>query len=395
MLQSIDELVSEKITGEWGIDPTTDRQVYVLRTTNFTNEGRLNLSNVVTRDIEDKKIQKKKLIVGDIIIEKSGGSPKQPVGRVVYFDKSDGIYLCNNFTSILRASDKVSPKYLFYSLFYKHLTQRTLGYQNKTTGIINLQLDRYLKNESVSVPNKQDQQRIIKILDEADSLRQKRKSSIKLLDKYTESVFIKMFGNPVSNSMGWPTEKFEELGTLDRGKSKHRPRNAPELLGGEHPLIQTGDVAKADMYIKSFTSTYSDIGLKQSKKWPKGTLCITIAANIAKTGILAFDACFPDSVVGFKADTSKTNSVFIHCWMSFFQKILEASAPESAQKNINLRILRNLPVITPPIKLQNTFEILVEEIETIKNDMLSQQTQIDGQFQAQMQKAFNSPLSTK
>jgi type I restriction enzyme S subunit len=249
-----------------------------------------------------------------------------------------------------------------------------------------------VKDFEIPLPSLEAQEQIIKILAESDSLRKKRKESMELMDKYNESVFIEMFGSPVSNPMDWATTKFEELGTLDRGKSKHRPRNAPELLGGKHPLIQTGEVSKANLYIENFTSTYSDIGLKQSKKWPKGTLCITIAANIAKTGILSFDACFPDSVVGFTANTSKTNSVFIHYWMSFFQKILEANAPESAQKNINLRILRELKVITPPIELQNKFKEVVDSSENIKNAMLAQRQQLDNQFQALMQQSFNQNI---
>ena len=100
--------------------------------------------------------------------------------------------------------------------------------------------------------------------------------------------------------------------------------------------------------------------------WKAGTLCITIAANIAKTAILGFDACFPDSVVGFNAN-QYTNNIFVLYWFTFFQKILEAQAPESAQKNINLRILNELRVIIPPIELQNKFATIVTKIEAQKN----------------------------
>ena len=105
--------------------------------------------------------------------------------------------------------------------------------------------------------------------------------------------FVELFGDPVSNSYGLPEATLPELGEFGRGVSKHRPRNDPKLLGGEYPLIQTGDIANAGLYITSYNSTYSELGLKQSKMWDKGTLCITIAANIAKTSILEFDACFP------------------------------------------------------------------------------------------------------
>jgi restriction endonuclease S subunit len=96
----------------------------------------------------------------------------------------------------------------------------------------------------------------------------------------------------------WQWVTLPEIGFLGRGKSKHRPRNAEFLYGGQYPFIQTGDIREADGIIKSFNQTYNDAGLAQSKLWPKGTLCITIAANIADTAILGIDACFPDSVVG-------------------------------------------------------------------------------------------------
>lgn len=177
-----------------------------------------------------------------------------------------------------------------------------------------------------------------------------------------------MFGDPVSNPKQWDKQMLGKLGELGRGVSKHRPRNDPKLLGGIYPLIQTGDVANADMYISEYKMTYSDLGLQQSKMWHKDTLCITIAANIAKTGILTFDACFPDSVVGFVAN-AKTNNLFMHYWFTFFQKILEEQAPESAQKNINLKILNELSVIVPPIELQNEFAQFVQKVDKLKVEM--------------------------
>jgi len=157
----------------------------------------------------------------------------------------------------------------------------------------------------------------------------------------------------------------DALGSLDRGVSKHRPRNDPSLLGGSHPLIQTGEVANCDGYIRTYTSTYSDNGLLQSKLWPAGTLCITIAANIAKTGILLFPACFPDSVVGFSAPEAATIE-YVRFWLSFLQKSLEANAPESAQKNINLAILRDLRVPAPPTDLIRKFAAIVLATESIR-----------------------------
>ena len=99
--------------------------------------------------------------------------------------------------------------------------------------------------------------------------------------------------------MSWDYVTLDKLGSISRGKSKHRPRNDKTLFGGKYPFIQTADVKAAGLYLTEYTETYSDKGLAQSKLWPTGTLCITIAANIADTTILGIDACFPDSVMGF------------------------------------------------------------------------------------------------
>ena len=200
-----------------------------------------------------------------------------------------------------------------------------------------------------------------------------------------------MFGDPVTNPKGFLVKKLGEVGILDRGVSKHRPRNDPALLGGEHPLIQTGDVANADGYIRNFTSTYSDLGLKQSRKWPAGTLCITIAANIGKTAILNINACFPDSVVGFTPGTD-TNAEYVQFWMACVQKRLEEIAPQSAQKNINLAILRELPIPMPAKALQNEFQQLIAVIETQKVTMRAAADRTSGLFLSLQNRAFHGEL---
>ena len=223
----------------------------------------------------------------------------------------------------------------------------------------------FLENYEIQLPDLDEQRKIAAVLDKVSDLIAKRRQQREKLDLLVKARFVEMFGNPVSNTLHLPLLSLPELGEFGRGVSKHRPRNAPELLGGKYPLVQTGEIANADLYISSYKNTYSDLGFQQSKMWKAGTLCITIAANIAKTAILAFDACFPDSVVGFIAN-EKTNNIFVHYWFSFFQQILEAQAPESAQKNINLKILSELKVIVPSIEVQNQFAAFVEQTEKTK-----------------------------
>ena len=108
-------ITGKALAGEWGSDDEAGDGIPVLRTTNFTNEGVVNYDNVVTRCITKKNIEDKYLREGDIIIEKSGGSDKQPVGRVIYFEGPDATYLFNNFTGLLRVKEqrKWFPKYAF------------------------------------------------------------------------------------------------------------------------------------------------------------------------------------------------------------------------------------------------------------------------------------------
>jgi type I restriction enzyme S subunit len=248
-----------------------------------------------------------------------------------------------------------------------------------------------VKDLWVPLPPLPEQRRITAILDQADALRAKRREGLAQLDSLTQSIFIEMFGDPVVNPKAWALAPFGGVGTLDRGVSKARPRNAPELLGGPYPLIQTGDVANCDGYIRHHTATYSETGLRQSKLWPAGTLCITIAANIAKTGILTFAACFPDSVVGFNAAKVATVE-YVRVWLSFLQKALEDAAPESAQKNINLAILRNLKIPVPPLDLQQTFATRIQAVEALKVTHRAALAEFDVLFASLQHRAFTGQL---
>ena len=295
--------VTSTINGLWTGKKPPFINIAVVRNTNFTKDCKLDMTNVAYLDVEEKQFSTRKLQYGDIIIEKSGGSEKQPVGRPVLFNIKEGNYSFSNFTSTLRINNKseLDPHFLHYSLLGAYFRGATSKMQAKTTGIHNLDFKAYLRL-LIPIPTIEEQQQIVSELDLLSGVIEKQKAQLEELDKLAQSIFYDMFGDPVTNEKGWELRKLKELGQLGRGVSKHRPRNAPELLGGSMPLIQTGDVSNSGMYITAYSSTYSEIGVAQSKVWLAGTLCITIAANIGNCAILTFDACFPDSVVGFIAN---------------------------------------------------------------------------------------------
>ena len=139
--------------------------------------------------------------------------------------------------------------------------------------------------------------------------------------------------------------------------------NDPVLFdNGIYPFVQTGDVARSGGVIRTFTGKYNETGLAQSAMWPAGTLCITIAANIADSGILSFDACFPDSVVGLIPASDFQNARYFDYFVRTVKSGLLEFAPSTAQKNINLRILSAVLIPLPPLREQHRIVAKVDEL---------------------------------
>lgn len=152
--------------------------------------------------------------------------------------------------------------------------------------------------------------------------------------------------------MSWDFKTLDELGKVARGKSKHRPRNDKRLFGGIYPFIQTADVKKANFYIYEYSETYNEIGLAQSKLWDAGTLCITIAANIADTGILSMPACFPDSIMGFIPYDGISDVRFIKYCFDILQRKCKQISQGTAQDNLSWEKLSTIKFPAPPLKIQ-------------------------------------------
>jgi len=328
----------------------------------------------VSEDVA-KKHKLKKYTAGSILFAKSGMSCMK---GYVYQLKNDS-YVVSHLAIVKPIKD--SSDYIEYCL--RHIKPNSLV-KDEAYPSISLQ---DISNLKIPLPSLEEQIKISKQLYICTQIINKHKKQLERYDTLIKSRFIEMFGDPVINEKDWDLKTLPELGEFGRGVSKHRPRNAPELLGGKYPLIQTGDVANANLYITDYESTYSEEGFKQSKMWKAGTLCITIAATIAKTAILTFDSCFPDSVVGFTPN-EKTNSLFINYWFSFFQKILEEQAPAVAQKNINLQVLSELKIITPPISLQNNFAAFVQQIDKSKFAVQKSLEKTETLYKSLMQRYF-------
>ena len=290
-------------------------------------------------------------------------------------------------------------KYWFHSL--KSLNLNKL---NKSTAIPGLSRND-VYNIDVPVPPTNEQRRIAdkldRVLARVDAANEHLSCVAPLIKRFRQSVLAAAVSGRLTDacelpSQRWKKAKLGDLGTLARGKSKHRPRNDPSLYGGRYPFIQTGDIANSNGLITHHSRTYNDKGLAQSKLWPKGTLCITIAANIADTAILDYDACFPDSVVGFLVDESTCISKFVKYSIDVIKEDIERLAPATAQKNINLALLSEMPIRIPSVEEQSEIVRRVEKLFAFADRLEERLSQAQAAVQkltpALLAKAFRGEL---
>lgn len=277
--------------------------------------------------------------------------------KVIQVNQSNKDFIYSTGFYVIEPKNEIYSRYLYWFLNSNSFNnQKDIFSVGTTMKAIN---DNGLKKIMIkTIPNYSVQLERVKILDKIGSAIENRKRIITDLEECGMSLY------KLIDTSNCDKKRLCEVAELERGKSKHRPRNDSKIMNGKYPLIQTGDIASSGLFLKEYRTTYNEEGLKQSKLWPKGTLCITIAANIAKSSILGFDSCFPDSVVGFNSNV--ISNVFFHYWLESQQKYLEKVANQAAQKNINLNILNELKIPVVPLNLQKKFDDQIIKIEKQK-----------------------------
>lgn len=334
-----------------------------------------------------------KIFDGDIIYCKTAS-----IGKIALIENLPEKATINPQFVVLKKL-KCSSKYLFYfmnSREFKEQEREIIG----GTAIPTLS-QANLGNLKIPLPPLPEQQRIVAILDTAfvaiakakTNAEQNLKNSKELFESYLQGFF-------ANKGEGWEGKTLAQVSsTFGRGKSKHRPRNFKGLYGGDYPFIQTGDIRNCDHYVTKHTQTYSEMGLAQSKLWPAGTICITIAANIAETGVLTFDACFPDSVIGLVVNEKFADRNFVEYLLQSFKVRIQALGKGSAQANINMGTFENELFPFPSVNEQQTIVQKLDalSLETKKLEAIYQQkiNDLEELKKSVLQKAFSGELKTK
>ena len=299
----------------------------------------------------------------------------------------------NNHAHVLRPHRKrLIDNWLIHYFFHTDLTQFVSGLTvpKLTQGS--------LREIPIPLPPVAEQRRIVSILDEAfDGIATAKANAEKNLQNARAVFETQLQTIFAEQGNGWKQKTLEEVATdFGRGKSRHRPRNAPHLYGGKYPFVQTGDIRNADHIVTEYSQTYSEAGLAQSKLWPKGTICITIAANIAETAILGFDACFPDSVIGVVANPKEAEVDFVEYLLQAFKVRLQAMGKGSAQDNINMGTFESQRFPFPPVveqrKIVKTLNLLREETQNLESIYQRKLAALDELKQSLLHQAFSGAL---
>lgn len=403
-VENLQNLLEDKYAGEWGNEDINNDGVFVIRTTNFTNSGKIDFSNIVTRKIDQKIVEKKKLKYGDIILEKSGGSENQPVGRVVYFDQYEDNYMCNNFTHVLRINEKKAhSKYIIYFLLDIHKKGITEYFQNKTTGIRNLQMKRYLALDII-LPPLEIQNKIVEVLEKAEKVIEKRKEANRLLDELVKSRFIEMFGDPINNPKGWEVKKLKDIST--KILSGNTPKGGSEVYIDEGIMFfRSQNVWKNKLLLDDIVYIDKETHNRMLKSSLKNRdILMTKTGRInTENSSLGRAAMFigeDDSaninghVYLVRLQEGEVNEfvLFILTTNEYRDYIRSVCVGGIDKRQINKEHLEEFPIIYPPIELQNQFADFVKQNDKLKFEMEKSLKELENNFSSLMQRAFKGEL---
>ena len=272
------------INGLWKGEKGPFSIVNVIRNTNFVGDGKIDFSDVAVLEVETKKFQSRKLRSGDIIVEKSGGSSTQAVGRVVYFDMKEGEYSFSNFTSRLRVKDKnIKPKYLMVFLNYIYEKGYTFNLQSGISGIRNLDFDRYLGIKIPHPPTEVQQN----IVDECEAVDQETDHARQTITTTKQEIVKKV--QAVINMRHEMKKIGDVFNTTSGGTPLSSKREYYE--NGTIPWINSGEVSKKEINFADHFITESGLNNSNAKLFPPGTVLLAMyGATAGKVSLLSIEA---------------------------------------------------------------------------------------------------------
>lgn len=390
MMKNLDELCEFK-NGLWKGGKGSFKPIKILRNTNFSDDGRFNFMDVAMHEVEIKQLESRALKYGDILLERSGGGPKQPVGRVAFFGIRDdkGEYSFSNFTTRIRVKDKeeLNEKFLWRFLYYFYTNGETAKMQKQTHGIKNLDFSEY-KQIKVPLPNLSEQNRIVEILEKADNLCKKRQEADELSDKTMRSIFLKMFGDPNNNFKNIDMEKIGEV-------TEHCQRRDP--IKKPNISFKYVDISRVNGD-KGIIETYKEIRGKDAPSRARqiihsnDVIISTVRPNLRATALVPEFLDDQICSTGFCVlrPTELINHYYLYAItrMEWFTALLVSKVRGASYPAVTDKVILEIEIPVPGISNQKKFADLVQKVEKIKEKQQESKKEIDTLFSALMQKAF-------
>tara|TARA_Y100001968_G_scaffold217821_1_gene200403 strand:- start:198 stop:1382 length:1185 start_codon:yes stop_codon:yes gene_type:complete len=374
MNKKIKNLIETVLVGEWGNPEGTSGGIDtgVIRSANFAKDHKLNEKKIIIRSIPEKKRQNKLLKKGDILIEKSGGSPTQPVGRVLFYDLS-GNHTCSNFISLIRPLSTVDSKFLYYTFCELYNRGGVKGFQQQTTGIINLQLNEYL-NEHIFCPSLAEQKKIAEILSGIDALKQHCNDQIKKINLVEKSLWSELFFEEENEE--WRKVMVSDIGTVVRGASP-RPKGDPRYYGGSIPRLMVADVTRDGKNVIPKIDFLTKEGAKLSRPVPAGTLTIVCSGVVGVPSILSVPACIHDGFLAIKDISKSCLKEYLYYYFKPLQSRLDSSATHGGIfTNLTTEILKSFPVMLPSLGKQKEICEILNTIDSYRYSLLKKKEKI-------------------
>lgn len=381
----LNDIVKVNQSGEWGAGlKEGEIGTKVIRTADFNNDGSINYDNVIFRNIQQKKIDEKKLIYGDIIIEKSGGTDKNPVGRVVFFNDDNNIYLSNNFTQVIRIKESMNSKFVFYNLYFNYKNGSTLQMFNKTTGIQNLQMKQFL-NQKISYISLEEQEIAVRKLDNVRNIIEIKQKQLQDLDELIKSQFVEMFEN-----RNFQQNKIKEFAIVKAGGTPDR-KNKLYWENGTIPWIKTGEV-KENVIVES-EEYITKLGLENSSAnlFEVGTILIAMygqGVTRGKCAKLGIRATTNQACVGINIINDKILNDFLFYYLQLKYEEIRNLGLGGVQPNLNSNMIKEFEVTIPPIELQKEFIELVKQIDKQKFEIQKSLEEMQNLQESLMNKYF-------
>ncbi|PTN10052.1 type I restriction enzyme S subunit [Mangrovibacterium marinum] len=292
----------------------------------------------------------------------------------------------NNHAHVLTAKNNLNLEFLLYYLNHSDLN---LYINGATRGKLTKSA---LNSIQIPLPPLPVQQKIAAILDAADEYRQKTKALVAKYDQLAQSLFLDLFGDPVSNPKGWEKQPLEKLMTIVRGGS---PRPIDNYLGGSYPWIKIGDATKGDdIYLHSTKEHIIEEGLKKTRLLPPGSLIFAnCGVSLGFARIISFEGCIHDGWLAMSdIDETKLDKIFLLKSLNSITEYFRRSAPDGTQPNLNTSIMKSFEMILPPLKRQVDFKEALEVISSQKAKAQASLQKAEELFQSLLQRAFKGEL---